>query len=79
MIDEILDIELNLFIDVANTMISVEDFLDLDIDSFINLDNSLNNGVDLYISNVRIAKGKLFIKDDNLAIMCNKIYSSEFI
>ncbi|WP_267523259.1 FliM/FliN family flagellar motor switch protein [Campylobacter sp. MG1] len=79
MIDKILDIELNLFIDVASTMISVENFLDLDIDSFINLDNSLNNGADLYVSNVRVAKGKLFLKDDNLAIVCNKIYTNEFI
>jgi flagellar motor switch protein FliN len=76
-IDMLLDVELDVYIELGRTNLSIKRILDLSPGSIVELDRMAGEPVDLLVNEKVIAKGEVVVLDENFGIRIVSLVSAE--
>ena len=76
-IDMLLDVELDIYIELGRTNLSIKRILDLSPGSIVELDRMAGEPVDLLVNEKVIAKGEVVVLDENFGIRIVSLVSAE--
>jgi len=75
-LDHLFSVRLNAEAVLGRTELSVEDMLNLGVGSVVELDRLVSEPVDLIVQNVRVARGEVYVINDQFAIRISEITGS---
>ena len=76
-IDMLLDVELDVFIELGRTNLSIKRVLELAPGSIVELDRMAGEPVDLLVNDKVVAKGEVVVVDENFGIRIVSLVSAE--
>jgi flagellar motor switch protein FliN len=76
-IDMLLDVELDIYIELGRTNLSIKRILELSPGSIVELDRMAGEPVDLLVNDKVIAKGEVVVLDENFGIRIISLVSAE--
>lgn len=71
------DVELNLYVELGQTQMKVEEVLQLGINDYITLDKTAGEQVEVYINHKAFARGEVIVIDEHLAVKLTDIIEPE--
>ncbi len=71
------DIPVEISVEVGNTKMKLEDILNLHPNSIVELDRHINEPVDIKVNGKLIAKGELYVVEDQYGIKITQIITPE--